>query len=665
MDGTDSSLASPPDALAGLGEDGRAFALLYRPGSPHWPGSARTATVEVLTGEVCGVGGLAELPLPDEPARGARHDLLVAIPYRQITERGFGCHDDHAPLLAMRVHEQAELSRGQALVGLPEQSVPVSDAGFDISDEDYAEIVKRVLGDEIGQGAGSNFVIRRSFAARLDDYSVRTELAIFRRLLTGELGSYWTFLFHTGAGTFIGASPERHVSMAGGTVTMNPISGTYRHPSTGPDISGLLEFLNDPKEANELYMVVDEELKMMARMCTSGGQVHGPFLKEMARLTHSEYVLTGQSDLDVRDVLRETLLAPTVTGSPLENAFRVITRHETTGRGYYGGVLALVGRDATGSRTLDSAIMIRTAEVGDGGKLRLGVGATLVRDSNPESEVAETRAKAAGVLQALGLAPGGAGVAGVPACAVAHTSPATHPRVRRALQSRNTTLSRFWLDGAHRRTPDPALYGRRVLVVDNEDLFMGMLGQQLRALGLRPTISRFDGSLDPEGYDIAIVGPGPGDPSDATDPRMNTLRALTRDLLAGAVPFLSICLGHQILAAELGFDIVRRTVPNQGVQKRVNLFGRSELVGFYNTYTARSEHDFIAGGQRKPIEISRTPETGEVHALRGAGFRSVQFHLESILTQHGPQILRDLLVSLLREAGNAGVADTRVGARRR
>lgn len=656
MYGTDSSSIGLPDALTGLGEDGRAFALLYR------PGSAQNAHVEILTGDVCGVDGLAELPLPGRPASSAQHDLLVAIPYRQVIERGFACRDDHAPLLAMRVHEQAELSRGQAVAGLPELNVRVSDAGFDISDQDYAAIVKQVLGDEIGQGAGSNFVIRRSFTARLDDYSVRTELAIFRRLLTGELGSYWTFLFHTGAGTFIGASPERHVSMADGTVTMNPISGTYRHPSTGPDISGLLEFLNDPKEANELYMVVDEELKMMARMCTSGGQVHGPFLKEMARLTHSEYVLTGHSDLDVRDVLRETLLAPTVTGSPLENAFRVIRRHETTGRGYYGGVLALIGRDSAGSRTLDSAIMIRTAEVGDDGRLRLGVGATLVRDSNPDSEVAETQAKAAGMLRALGLAES-TGTGGEPGSVGAHASPATDPRVRLALKARNTTLSRFWLDGAHRRTPDPSLDGRRVLVIDNEDLFMGMLGHQLRALGLRTTITRFDDPLPPEEFDLVIVGPGPGDPRDSADPRMNTLRALTRDLLAGTVPFLSICLGHQILATELGLEMVRRPVPNQGVQKLINLFGRSELVGFYNTYAARAGQDFIPGiGQRKPVDISRNPRTGEVHALRGAGFRSVQFHLESILTQHGPQILSDLLTSLLSDAGNTGIPGARVGA---
>lgn len=660
MYGTDSSAAGPPDVLTGLGKDGLAFALLHR------PGSVRNAPVEVLTGEVCEVDSLAELPLPRLSASGAQHDLLVAVPYRQITERGFTCRDDHAPMLAMRVHAQVELSRDQALAGLPEQHARVSESGFDISDEDYAAIVKRVLGDEIGQGAGSNFVIRRSFVARLDDYSVQTALAVFRRLLTGELGSYWTFLFHTGVGTFIGSSPERHVSMAEGTVSMNPISGTYRHPATGPDTSGLLDFLNDQKEANELYMVVDEELKMMARMCNFGGRVHGPFLKEMARLTHSEYILTGHSDLDVRDVLRETLLAPTVVGSPLENAFRVIGRHEPTGRGYYGGVLALIGHDSAGSRTLDSAIMIRTAEVGEDGRLRLGVGASLVRDSDPESEVAETHAKAAGMLEALGLAVTRPGGGDVPTSVGAHGSPANHPLVRLALENRNTTLSRFWLDGGHLRAPDRALDGKRVLVIDNEDTFTGMLGHQLRALGLRTTITRFDNPLPPEEFDLVIVGPGPGDPRDSTDPRMSAVRTLTRHLLAGPVPFLSICLSHQILATELGLELVRRAVPNQGVQKLVNLFGQSELVGFYNTYAAHAAHDSIPGtGRREPVDVSRDVRTGEVHALRGAGYRSVQFHLESILTQHGPRILGDLLTSLLRDAGNTRAPDAHVRARLR
>ena len=648
MPGTDWGAAGSICDLTKLGEDGRAFALLYRPQSTQRP------SVEVLVGDLSDVDRLADLPLPDLPETTSRDepvaDLLVAVPYRQIVERGFDCRDDGAPLLAMRVRSRAELTLSQALAELPDERVHMSDSRFDIEDEDYAQIVRRVLRDEIGQGAGSNFVIRRSFIAQVHDYSIRKELGIFRRLLTGELGAYWTFLFHTGTTTFIGASPERHVSLVDNTVVMNPISGTYRHPAGGADRAELLEFLGDRKEANELYMVVDEELKMMARMCSSGGRVHGPFLKEMARLTHTEYLLSGHSDLDVREVLQETLLAPTVTGSPLENAFRVISRHEATGRRYYGGVLAVIGHDPQGSRTLDSAIMIRTGEFDADGRLCVGVGATLVRDSNPDSEVAETHAKAAGLLEALGLAQGAQRPDRQPV-KTSHVSLADDPQVRHALADRNTTLSRFWLDESSRTPQDQALLGRRVLVVDGEDTFTAMLGHQLRALGLETTIARFDEPLTPAAFEFVIVGPGPGDPADATDPRIATLGALTRDLLAGDVPFLSICLGHQVLAVELGIEVAQRAKPNQGVQRLIDLFGRPERVGFYNTYSALSQQEFVTCARLlDPVRVSRDPQSGEIHAMRGPGFRSVQFHPESVLTQHGPQILHEMLTSLIPAA---------------
>src|SRR5262249_2039500 len=262
---------------------------------------------------------------------------------------------------------------------------------------------------EIGTGEGANFVLKRSFLAQVEDYSVGAALAVFDRLLHGESGAHWTFLVHTGERTLIGASPERHLTLLDGVPTMNPISGTYRYPRTGVTLSGLLDFLADRKESDELYMVLDEELKMMGRICATGGQVTGPRLKPMARLAHTEYLVEGRSTLDVRGVLRQTMFAPTVTGSPLENACRVIARHERTGRGYYSGVLALVGRDRTGARTLDSTIVIRTADVDAAGRLRIDVGATLVRHSDPNSEAAETRAKAATLLAAFGLDQPGPG----------------------------------------------------------------------------------------------------------------------------------------------------------------------------------------------------------------------------------------------------------------
>lgn len=297
--------------------------------------------------------------------------------------------------IAYEVREQATLPLGETVALLPNEPVKMGEGRFDVDDDAYADIVRRVVADEIGTGEGANFVIKRSFTAQLPGFDVHASLSFFRRLLEREAGAYWTFLIHTGERTFVGATPERHISVRDGTAVMNPISGTYRYPADGPHLDGVLDFLADTKEADELYMVVDEELKTMARICPTGGRVVGPYLKEMARLAHTEYFIEGHTQGDVRDILRETLFAPTVTGSPLESAAKVINRYEPGGRGYYSRVAALIGHDAAGRRTLDSAILIRTADIDSDGRLSIGVGATLVRHSDPVSEVQETRAKAA------------------------------------------------------------------------------------------------------------------------------------------------------------------------------------------------------------------------------------------------------------------------------
>src|SRR5438045_110313 len=89
----------------------------------------------------------------------------------------------------------------------------------------------------------------------------------------------------------------------------------------------LVEFLTDPKEINELFQVVDEELKMMSRICGKGGVVRGPYLREMSSLVHTEYVLDGSATMDPIEAFRESMYAATMIGSPLEKAARVIHRH--------------------------------------------------------------------------------------------------------------------------------------------------------------------------------------------------------------------------------------------------------------------------------------------------------------------------------------------------
>src|SRR5699024_4339358 len=118
-----------------------------------------------------------------------------------------------------------------------------------------------------------------------------------------------------------------------------------------------------------------------------------------------EYLLAGRSAADPRDILRDSMFAATVTGSPLQNACRLLSRYESQGRGYYGSMLALLGRDVDGAPTMDAPIVLRAADVAPDGRVRIMSGATLVRDSDPAYEVAETRAKAAGILTAFGLEP--------------------------------------------------------------------------------------------------------------------------------------------------------------------------------------------------------------------------------------------------------------------
>lgn len=343
----------PHDLLAAVadGVDPGPFALVRREGVDH---------VDLFTGPVGVADRLADLPLP-EGGPGPR--TLALVPYRQIAERGFECVDDGVPLEYLTVTGHVELPLADLLAALPAGPVVTDGAAFDVDDDEYARIVERVLAEEIGRGEGANFVIHRTLHATVQGAPLGAALAALGRLLRDERGAYWTFLVHTGTRTLVGASPERHVSVDDGLVMMNPISGTFRHTGTAADRDGLLRFLRDPKEVEELYMVLDEELKMMAGVAEHGGQVVGPYLKEMAHLAHTEYLLAGRGTRDVREVLRETMFAPTVTGSPMQNACRVIARHERTGRRYYSGVLALLGRDAEGRQTLDAPILIRTAEI--------------------------------------------------------------------------------------------------------------------------------------------------------------------------------------------------------------------------------------------------------------------------------------------------------------
>ncbi|MDN4160933.1 anthranilate synthase family protein [Nocardioides abyssi] len=610
-------------------------------------------SVGLVGGKRSVVESLLDVPLEEGPPRaGHIADRLLAVPFRQVAERGFEAHDDGTPLVVVDVETELELSVAEVVEAIDDVEVTFADrGGFETDDEEYGKLVDAIIRDEIGQGEGANLVVGRHYRAKVDDWGADKALAVFRRLLERERGAYWTFLFFTGDRYLVGASPERHVSIHGGDVRMNPISGTFRIPrDPHADVKGdLLEFLRDEKEIYELFMVVDEELKMMCDICNQGGQVLGPFLKPMSRLVHTEYLLAGRTDRDPREVLRDTMYAATVTGSPVENACRLIKQYETEGRGYYGAALAVLGRDAEGGPVVDSPIVIRTADVDLEGNLKVTAGATLVRDSDAAYEVAETHAKAGGILSAFGL------VAPAPTPDVNVAELVSDEDVLLALNARNRRLSSFWLTDQGGSAPDPRLAGRSAVILDGEDDFVNMLRHVLGVLGMTSEVVRHEeyaaGCLD--GYDLVIVGPGPGDPRDDDDPKMANLRAAVAELMDQQRPFLAVCLGHQALCHRLGIPLTYKDIVFQGTQSPVPLEGRTERVGFYNTFVGR-----VDDGTALPdgVRVDTDPDTGDVHHLVGPHYRGIQFHAESILTERGYDLLHDFVVSLLLDGPGSGDA---------
>lgn len=589
-------------------------------------------SVAVYTGELHSASVIADIVLEGQ-------EVIAAVPFGQIRERGFDAITDEAKMLYLTVSEKWTVSADELTRILPAETPAVTDLGFGTSDEEYAEQVRTVINEEIGRGEGANFVIRRDYRAHTETPPRQAALAWLRNLLLGERGAYWTFAFITEQVILVGASPERHVSAVEGTVLMNPISGTFRHGGESRSLSDLLSFLADRKESEELVMVVDEELKMMSAVCPGGGVMRGPFLKPMSRVTHTEYLLEGKSDLDPREILRLTMFAPTVTGSPMGNACTVIARHEKTGRGYYSGVLAHFAPGETGY-SLDAPILIRTAELHPDGEIVVSAGATLVRHSDPVAETLETRVKASGVLTALGLLE-----QKEPSATQLHEDLALDPAVVRALEQRNRNLAPFWRDEQPANTEAP-LNGS-ALIIDCGDEFTTMLAHQLRHLGMKAEILPWDEVEDVRGHDLVVFGPGPGDPGDLSDPRIVRLRELMVLRIHQQKPMIAVCLSHQILCTLAGLPVAALPSPRQGEPIRIQLMGHDSLIGFYNTFAAMSQDGSVT--PEFGLVVHCEGESGIVHSLTGPNIASVQGHLESVLSLDGLPSLRRLIDYAMRD----------------
>ena len=115
-------------------------------------------------------------------------------------------------------------------------------------------------------------------------------------------------------------------------------------------------------------------------------------------------------------------------------------------------------------------------------------------------------------------------------------------------------------------------------------------------------------------------------------------------MLAAGQPFLAVCLGHQTLCERLGIPLAFKDIVFQGTQSPIRLAGRTERVGFYNTFVGRV---LDPGTLPDGITVECDEVTGDVHQVTGPHFRGIQFHAESILTENGYDLIHDLVRGLL------------------
>lgn len=207
-----------------------------------------------------------------------------------------------------------------------------------------------------------------------------------------------------GGRAVLSSSPERLVEVRGDTVSTRPIAGTYpRSSDPRQDRAWSRELLAHPKERAEHVMLIDLERNDLGRVCQPGSmQVSELMVLESYRHVHhivSEVRGRLRAGVTPGEVIRAVFPGGTITGCPKVRCMQIIAELERAARGAYTGSMGYLNRDGS----MDLNILIRTM-VQDGRQVRLRAGAGVVADSRPERELAETRAKARGMLAALGAA---------------------------------------------------------------------------------------------------------------------------------------------------------------------------------------------------------------------------------------------------------------------
>lgn len=278
----------------------------------------------------------------------------------------------------------------------------------DDAPEAFVDGVRRIL-DYLAAGDVFQVNLSRAWRARCADYDPP---ALYARLRDVSPAPFAGLFAGDGDGrpwAVASSSPERLVSVRGDVVETRPIAGTRPRFEGDDDAARIRELVGHPKERAEHVMLIDLERNDLGRVCAPGS-VEVDELMSVESYSHVHHIVSNvrgrlREDATPGATIRAVFPGGTITGCPKVRCMQIIAELEATGRGAYTGAFGWLNRDGD----LDLNILIRSAEIeadaAGGATLRFRTGAGIVADSDPQRELDETRAKARGLLKALGAAP--------------------------------------------------------------------------------------------------------------------------------------------------------------------------------------------------------------------------------------------------------------------
>ena len=494
----------------------------------------------------------------------------------------------------------------------PFQRTTVTPPKGDHKPGEYAELVVKAK-ESFRRGDLFEVVPGQKFMERCD--SKPSEISNRLKAINPSPYSFFINLGHQEY--LVGASPEMFVRVSGRRIETCPISGTIRRGEDAiADSEQILKLLNSKKDESELTMCSDVDRNDKSRVCEPGSvKVIGRRQIEMySRLIHTVDHIEGRlrEDMDAFDGFLSHAWAVTVTGAPKLWAMRFIENHEKSPRAWYGGAIGMVGFNGD----MNTGLTLRTIRIKDG-IAEVRAGATLLNDSDPHEEEAETELKASAMISAIRDAR--AGNAGKVARDVARVG-----------------------------------QGVKILLVDHEDSFVHTLANYFRQTGAEVSTVRtpvpeeiFD-RVDP---DLVVLSPGPGNPKDFD------CKATIRTARAKGLPIFGVCLGLQALAEAYGGELRQLAVPMHGKPSRIRVLEPGIVFsGLSNEVTVGRYHSIFADPKTLPSDFTITAESedGTIMGIEHVKepIAAVQFHPESIMTlgqDAGMRMIENVVAHLSRK----------------